>query len=243
MPKIWTEHPVLGPDVEGELAPVSRRRLGAKLTVPLVFAAAMTSLLCDHDEKVRIAACTAFQGLDYETTSTHASETVLRVLGERCMDTKVRFNIQPLLPKPSLIPFYSLLYALSPSTRSGICTNSRSRRCEPPTSAPSRAPLLTTAYGQRGPGGTRHFALCMDPWSLCRMHEASPVGFRAPTNLVVDAWLNHPFPQGLRSRTRFTRKFSSTFSRRRRRTTRRPNGSIDSSSSCSTLTVLMPPAS
>ncbi|KAK4699468.1 sister chromatid cohesion protein PDS5, partial [Phenoliferia sp. Uapishka_3] len=66
LPKIWTEHPELASDIE----------------------AVMTTLLLDTDDKVRIAACTAFEVLDFETTSTHVSKTMLVSLGSRCLDTK-----------------------------------------------------------------------------------------------------------------------------------------------------------
>lgn len=50
----------------------------------------MLGLLTDSDDKVRTAACTAIESLDYETTSNHISKTILLALGERCLDAKVR---------------------------------------------------------------------------------------------------------------------------------------------------------
>ncbi|KAL8280687.1 hypothetical protein RQP46_007010 [Phenoliferia psychrophenolica] len=71
LPKIWIEHPELSHDIEG----------------------AMMSLLVDQDDKVRIAACRAFEGLDYETTSTHINKKVLEALSTRCLDSKASVRV------------------------------------------------------------------------------------------------------------------------------------------------------
>jgi sister-chromatid-cohesion protein PDS5 len=65
--KIWTEHSELGADIEG----------------------AVSRIMADGDEKVRIAACRVFLELDYETACHHVSTNILKELGERCQDRKV----------------------------------------------------------------------------------------------------------------------------------------------------------
>ncbi|GAA6017525.1 hypothetical protein JCM11491_006853 [Sporobolomyces phaffii] len=64
--KIWSRHAELGPDIESILH----------------------KLLADSDEKVRLAACQIFEGMDYETACHHVSSQMLKALGERTVDRK-----------------------------------------------------------------------------------------------------------------------------------------------------------
>lgn len=58
----------------------------------IVHTEALAKLLIDTDDKVRAAACTVFEEIDYETASHHVSERTLRMFGERCKDKKVRYS-------------------------------------------------------------------------------------------------------------------------------------------------------
>ncbi|BGP10818.1 Sister chromatid cohesion protein pds5 [Rhodotorula toruloides] len=65
--KVWKEHPELAKDIEAHL---------------------QHYLLVDTDDKVRLAACQIFDGLDYETASHHVGKTALLTLAERTRDKK-----------------------------------------------------------------------------------------------------------------------------------------------------------
>ncbi|GAA5836905.1 hypothetical protein JCM9279_007697 [Rhodotorula babjevae] len=65
--RIWREHPELGNDL-------------TQVTVG--------ALLSDSDEKVRIAACSSFDDIDYETASHHIPRRVLEAVGGRLHDKK-----------------------------------------------------------------------------------------------------------------------------------------------------------
>jgi sister chromatid cohesion protein PDS5 len=49
----------------------------------------MKAKVLDPDDKVRAAVCKAYGELDFETAAYHASESMLRKLGERLLDKKV----------------------------------------------------------------------------------------------------------------------------------------------------------
>lgn len=49
----------------------------------------MKAKIFDPDDKVRAAVCKAYGELDFETAAYHASEAMLRKLGERLLDRKV----------------------------------------------------------------------------------------------------------------------------------------------------------
>jgi sister chromatid cohesion protein PDS5 len=49
----------------------------------------MKAKILDPDDKVRAAVCRAYGDLDFETAAYHASEAILRKLGERLRDKKV----------------------------------------------------------------------------------------------------------------------------------------------------------
>ena len=51
----------------------------------------MLAKAMDPDDKVRAAVCKAYGELDFETSTYHASEKMLRTIAGRCMDKKVRF--------------------------------------------------------------------------------------------------------------------------------------------------------
>ncbi|GAA5907023.1 hypothetical protein JCM8208_004491 [Rhodotorula glutinis] len=70
--RIWREHPELG----GDLTQVT---VGA--------------LLSDSDEKVRIAACSSFDDIDYETASHHVPRVVLEAVGARLHDKKEKVRV------------------------------------------------------------------------------------------------------------------------------------------------------
>ncbi|BGP34804.1 Sister chromatid cohesion protein pds5 [Rhodotorula toruloides] len=65
--KVWKEHPELAKDIEAHL---------------------QHYLLVDADDKVRLAACQIFDGLDYETASHHVGKNALLTLAERTRDKK-----------------------------------------------------------------------------------------------------------------------------------------------------------
>ncbi|BGP02903.1 Sister chromatid cohesion protein pds5 [Rhodotorula toruloides] len=65
--KVWKEHPELAKDIEAHL---------------------QHYLLVDTDDKVRLAACQIFDGLDYETASHHVGKNALLTLAERTRDKK-----------------------------------------------------------------------------------------------------------------------------------------------------------
>ncbi|GAA5984565.1 hypothetical protein JCM10908_003401 [Rhodotorula pacifica] len=69
---IWREHPELATDVE----------------------AIWTSyLLVDHDEKVRIAACSVIDGVEYEMAKHHVSQRALQALADRLTDKKEKVRM------------------------------------------------------------------------------------------------------------------------------------------------------
>lgn len=49
----------------------------------------MGNLLLDPDDKVRLAACSVFEDITYETASHHVTKELLVAFGERCKDRKV----------------------------------------------------------------------------------------------------------------------------------------------------------
>ncbi|GAA5863133.1 hypothetical protein JCM3774_001432 [Rhodotorula dairenensis] len=64
---IWREHPELATDVEGFWT---------------------SYLLIDHDEKVRVAACSVIDGVEYEMAKIHVSRRALQALADRLTDKK-----------------------------------------------------------------------------------------------------------------------------------------------------------
>lgn len=50
----------------------------------------MKTKILDPDEKVRHTVCKIYGELDYETAAYHVNEDMLRAIGYRCLDTKVR---------------------------------------------------------------------------------------------------------------------------------------------------------
>lgn len=86
--KVWKEHPELAKDIEGAHLPSPTLLLVAHPSPPA--AHLQHYLLVDTDDKVRLAACQIFDGLDYETASHHVGKTALLTLAERTRDKKVR---------------------------------------------------------------------------------------------------------------------------------------------------------
>lgn len=52
----------------------------------------MERVFGDHDDRVRAAAASVFEEMDYETASHHVSKRMLVLLGERCTDKKVSIS-------------------------------------------------------------------------------------------------------------------------------------------------------
>ncbi|KAI5477658.1 hypothetical protein MNV49_006044 [Pseudohyphozyma bogoriensis] len=86
VPKIWREHPELG----GQLEP------------------AMEAVLEDPDDRVRTAACSVFEDLDFETASNHVTLATMKALAKRCSDKK---NSVRLLAFKSLGRLYDLAFS------------------------------------------------------------------------------------------------------------------------------------
>lgn len=129
--KIWTEHAELAADVGGEL------RLGCQwisvcdeLIRVDVVAVAMEKLLVDPDDKVRTAACTVFEELNYETACHHVSKQVLMSLAERCKDRKVRLEPCDKCARTDPVPSLPRLPFVPPLSRlSDDSTTSRFPKC------------------------------------------------------------------------------------------------------------------
>lgn len=97
--KIWLEHPELSGDIESEsLTPHSLLSFMA-LAHPRSRAPAdvVRKVFNDPDDKVRLAACTLFEDIDYESATHHVPRSVLVDLSERCKDRKVS-SIERALP-------------------------------------------------------------------------------------------------------------------------------------------------
>ena len=65
---------------------------------------AMKAKICDPDDKVRAAVCKAYGDLDFETAAYHASESMLRLIGDRLLDKKVKVSHSPRLARCLTLP-------------------------------------------------------------------------------------------------------------------------------------------
>ena len=86
--KVWAEHAELGADIEGDS--LSSIFTCVELTRCLV---TMEHLLVDTDEKVRVAACTVFHDMEFETACHRASVEILKELSGRVTDRKVSLRL------------------------------------------------------------------------------------------------------------------------------------------------------